>query len=485
MVATSDTVGIDDAKVRGFGPVTLTLAGVGAVVGAGIFVITGQAAALYAGPAVMLSFLIGGLVCAFSAVCYAELAAMIPVAGSAYRFSTEAFGKVPGWIVGWALVAEYLFATSAIAIGWSAYMQDFIGTFGWQLPATLARSPIAMVGHRFVATGAIVNLPAALLVAAMASVLLLGTRKSARLNGLIVTIKLSAIVLFILFGLAYAHAHNWVPFLPERVIGRDNAGTFGVAGVFKGAGVVFFAFLGFDGLATAAQETRNPQRNVPIAILATLGISVFLYVAVSAAMTGLVDFRTLGTAAPLTTALAAVGPDLAWLKTYVGACATIGLCAGVWAALFALSRLMFSPRPRRAAAGRSRPGPGEHNAGRRGQRSSSPAACGAVVAGILPIALLGELISTGTLIAFAMVCAAVITLRRREPHRPRPFSVPFWRVTPVLGIASCIFILGSMGVPALERILAWQAVGLILYLFLAGRRRAHARLEKSVQLGHI
>jgi basic amino acid/polyamine antiporter, APA family len=483
MVATSDAVGIDDAKVRGFGPVTLTLAGVGAVVGAGIFVITGQAAALYAGPAVMLSFLIGGLVCAFTAVCYAELAAMIPVAGSAYRFSTEAFGKTPGWIVGWALVAEYLFATSAIAIGWSAYMQDFIGTFGWQLPATLARSPIAMVGHRFVATGAIVNLPAALLVAAMASVLLLGTRKSARFNGLIVSIKLSAIVLFILFGLAYAHAHNWVPFLPERVIGRDGAGTFGVAGVFKGAGVVFFAFLGFDGLATAAQETRNPQRNVPISIMATLGISVFLYVAVSAAMTGLIDFRQLDTAAPLTTALAAAGPDLAWLKTYVGACATVGLTAGVWAALFALSRLLFSL----ARDGLLPPGLGRPGGTMLVPRAAVIIAggCGAVVAGILPIALLGELISTGTLIAFAAVCAALMTFRRREPHRPRPFRVPFWRVTPVLGIASCIFILGSMGVPALERIIAWQAVGLVLYLFLAGRRRAHERLAKSDQLGHI
>ena len=483
MVATSDTVGIDDAKVRGFGPVTLTLAGVGAVVGAGIFVMTGQAAAFYAGPAVMLSFVIAGLVCTLTALCYAELAAMMPVAGSAYRFSTDAFGKTPGWIVGWALVAEYLFATGAVAIGWSAYMQDFVGTFGVRLPAALATSPVAMVGHRFVATGAVINLPAVLLVVAMGAVLLLGTRKAARLNGLIVSIKLSAIVLFILFGLAYAHSRNWVPFLPARTAGPDGAGAYGVAGVFQGAGVVFFAFLGFDGLATAAQETRNPQRNMPIAILATLGISVFLYVAVSAAMTGLVDFRTLGTAAPLTTALAAAGPDLAWLKTYVGACATIGLCAGVWAALFALSRLMFSlARDGLLPAALARSG-----ADMLVPRTAVIIAAGvaAAVAAIMPIALLGELISTGTLIAFAAVCATLMTLRRREPHRHRPFRVPFWRVTPVLGIASCIFVLGSMGVPALERIVAWQAIGLVLYLILARRRRAHERLEKSVQLGHI
>jgi APA family basic amino acid/polyamine antiporter len=469
-MAATDTVEIDDTLSRGFGPVTLTLAGVGAVVGAGIFVITGQAAALYAGPAVMISFLVAGLVCAFSALCYAELAAMMPVAGSAYRFSRVAFGEMPGWVVGWALVAEYLFAVGAVAIGWSAYMQDFIGGFGLHLPARLASSPIAMHGHHFSATGAIVNLPAVLLIAAVAAVLLLGTRKSARINGLMVTIKLSAVMLFILFGLAFAHAGNWLPFVPERVVGPDGVGAYGMAGVFQGAGVVFFAFLGFDGLATAAQETRNPQRNMPLAIIGTLVISLVLYVGVSAAMTGLADFRTLNTAAPLTAALAAGGPALAWLKTYVGICATIGLISGVWAALFALSRLLF---------GLAGDGLLPAVLGRTDRKTQVPRAAiivgagtGAAVAGLLPINLLGELISTGTLIAFAMVCAAVIALRIREPHRPRPFRVPFWRVTPVLGILSCLFILGSMGLPALARIAAWQIVGLALYAVIARNRRA-------------
>lgn len=469
MVSTTD-VAENETVAQAFGPVTLTLVGVGTVVGAGIFAMTGQAAALYAGPAVMLSFLIAGLVCSFIALCYAELAAMMPVAGSAYRFSREAFGATTGWIVGWALVAEYLFATGAVAISWSAYMQDVVGTFGWHLPARFATSPIAMVGHRFVATGAIVNLPAIMLVIAMTSVHLFGTRESARFNGLIVSIKLSALALFIVFGLYYAHAHNWLPFVPDRVVGQNGALAYGWSGVLQGAGVVFFAFLGFDGLATAAQETRNPQRNMPIAILATLGISVFLYVSVAAAMTGLADFHALDTAAPLTAALGLGAPGLAWLKSYVGVCATIGLGTGVWSSLFALSRLLYSL----ARDGLLPAALGRSERSMLAPRSAVLLAAGGgiPVAGMLPISLLGELISTGTLIAFATVCASLLVFRRRHPEWPRPFRVPFWRVTPVLGIVMSLFVLYSMGLPALERILAWQVVGFVVYLSIKRGRRA-------------
>jgi len=465
MVAAIDTAQIDAPLSHGFGPVSLTLLGVGTVVGAGIFVMTGQAAALYAGPAVTLSFLIAGLVCALPALCYAELAAMMPIAGSAYRFAREAFGERVGWFVGWALVAEYLFAMGAVAIGWSAYMQDVIGTAGWHLPAALATSPVAMSEYRFTLTGAVINLPAVLLVTAMASVLLIGTRESARFNGLIVAIKLSAVVLFIVFGLAYAHARNWVPFLPDRVVGPGGVEAYGLTGVLQGAGVVFFAFLGFDVLATAAQDTRNPQRNIPIGLMATLGISIFLYIAVAAAMIGLVDFHTLNTAAPLTAALGAAGSGLAWLKSYVGICATIGLGTGVFSALFALSRLLFS-----LARDGLLPG------AMRTPRTAVVVAAGfgIAIAGFLPINLLGQLISTGTLIAFAMVCAALIALRLQQPHRHRPFRIPFWRVTPVLGIAASLFVLIGMGIPALGRIIAWQAVGLALYAFIAWRQRMAA-----------
>jgi APA family basic amino acid/polyamine antiporter len=329
-----------------------------------------------------------------------------------------------------------------------------------------------MDGHRLSTSGTLVNLPAVLLIACLTGVLMLGVGKAARFNGVVVTIKLSAIALFVVFGLAYAHTRNWVPFLPERTVSTDGVGAYGWAGVFKASGVVFVAFLGFDVMATAAQEARNPQKTMPISILLTLGISITLYVAVSAAMTGLTDFHRLNTAAPLTVALAEAGSALGWLKTYVGVSAAIGLSAGVWAALFGLSRLMFSlaqdgllpaafarstaadlvPRVTVAIAG----------------------AAGMLVAGIMPINLLGELISTGTLTAFIAVCAAVIALRLRDPYRVRPFSVPYWRVIPALGILSCLFVFASLGLPAIERVLAWQAVGWVIFVAIARRRRIAA-----------
>jgi basic amino acid/polyamine antiporter, APA family len=443
---------------RSFGPVSLTLFGVGTVVGAGIFVLTGQAAALYAGPAVTISFLISGLVCAFSALCYAELAAMAPVAGAAYSFTRYAFGVAPGWIVGWALVAEMLFAASAVAIGWSAYVQDTFAPFGLALPAALAASPIAMKGHSFHATGALVNLPAALLVAVMAALLFKGTKESARFNAFIVSVKLSAIVLFMVLGLAWSSAARWAPFIPDVVTRPDGSTAYGWHGVLQAAGIVFFAFLGFDAVATAAQETRQPERNVPIGILASLGISTALYVGVSLAMTGMVDFHQLDTPAPLTAALAAVGPALAWFKTYVGIAASIGLGSAVLVAQFALSRLLFALSRDGLLAPRLSSVHADSGVPRAAVLVGGLAAT--LMAAVFPINLLGELVSTGTLLAFAMVCAATFTLRLREPQRRRPFRVPFWPVTTGLGVLSCLFLLISMGGPALLRIFAWQLVGL-------------------------
>jgi APA family basic amino acid/polyamine antiporter len=447
---------------RSFGPVHLTLFGVGTVVGAGIFVLTGQAAALYAGPAVTISFLVSGLVCAFAALCYAELAAMAPVAGAAYSFTRYAFGVLAGWIVGWALVAEMLFAASAVAIGWSAYVQVALAPFGLAVPSALASSPIALDGHDFHLTGTVVNLPAALLVAGMTALLYRGTQESARFNTLIVSVKLSAVVLFMAIGLAYSKSGNWVPFIPAEVVSPDGSRAYGMAGVLKAAGIVFFAFIGFDAVATAAQETRRPERNVPIGILAALGISTLLYIGVSLAMTGMVDFHQLNTAAPLTAALAAAGPALAWFKTYVGIAASIGLGSAVLVGSFALSRLLYSlARDGRLFA----------------RLASVHAASGvprvAVLAGgvtatamaaVFPINLLGELVSTGTLMAFATVCAAAFALRLREPHRPRPFRLPLWPVTTVLGVLSCLFLLGSMGGAALLRIMAWQLIGALVFV---------------------
>jgi APA family basic amino acid/polyamine antiporter len=445
---------------RSFGAGTLTLTGVGMVVGAGIFVITGQAAAAYAGPAIVFSFVLAGLVCVFSALCYAEMAAMVPLAGSAYSYTSEAFGRKAGWVVGWALVAEYLFAMAAIAIGWSAYMQGVIGDFGLQLPARWASSPLALQGQTFVATGTIINLPAVLIIFLVTLSHLAGLRESGRFNSLTVILKLSAVVLFITFGLAHAHFANWLPMLPPLERHSDGSTAFGIPGVLQAAGVVFFAYLGFDCLGTAAQETRDPQRSVPIAILATLAITTALYILVSMAMTGLISFRELNSDAPITTAIAAAGPSLAWLKMYVGIAVTIGLWAGLWPVVFAASRLLYS-FSRDGLLPRSLSAISETRHVPRNAVIWS-GAVGMAVAGLLPIKLLGELISTGTLLAFGTVCASVIRMRLHEPDRERPFRIPYWPITATLGIASCVFLLVSMGIFALARIAIWQLVGLLV-----------------------
>jgi APA family basic amino acid/polyamine antiporter len=453
---------------RAFGPLMLTLTGVGMVIGAGIFVITGQAAALYAGPAIVFSFLLAAIVCAFAGLCYAEMAAMIPVSGSAYSYARTAFGPATGWVIGWAMVAEYLFAIGAIGIGWSAYMQGVIGDFGMHLPAWWSKSPLVLSAEGFHRTGALVNLPAVAIVALTTSANLLGTRSSARFNVTLVWIKLSAVGLFILFGLMHAHQGNWIPFLPERGVGPSGDLTYGLGGVFKAAGVIFFAYLGFDALATAAQESRNPQRTLPLAILATLGVTTILYVAVSLTMTGLTNYRLLNTEAPLTTALSAAGPSLAWLKTYLGMAVTVGLWASLWPAVFGLSRLFMCL----SHDGMLPCALGEIVAGRRIPQTGVLIAggLGMLVAGFLPISLIGELISTGTLIAFATVCAAVIRLRRTMPNHERPFRVPLWQVIAPLGVATSLFLLASMGWASIARIAAWQCVGAIV-LFAALRTR--------------
>lgn len=454
---------------REFGVASLTLTGVGTVVGAGIFVITGQAAAIHAGPAVALSFALASFVCLFSALCYAEMAAMVPLSGSGYSFANEAFGRNIAWIVGWALVAEYLFGTSAIAIGWSGYVQSVLADFGVVLPAAYASSPLSFDGATIAATGAVINVPAMLIVAAVTLSLLLGLKESVRFMAITVLIKLSAVALFVGFGLAYIEPANWTPFIPA-IEARPGGGTaFGVNGIAAGAAMVFFAYLGFDALATTSQEAREPQRTVPLAIMGTLAITTVLYIAVALTMTGLANYRTLGTDAPIVTALQAAGSGLAWLKSYAGVAISIGLWAGIWGALFAFSRLLY-----RLASDGFLPARLALLSEKNRVPSGAVLLAGAmaiVVSGVLPIALLGELISTGTLLAFAVVCAGVISLRRREPDRPRPFRTPLWQFVAPAGIVTCIALLASMGSEAMLRVLAWQvAGGVLLLLFARGKR---------------
>jgi APA family basic amino acid/polyamine antiporter len=359
-------------------------------------------------------------------------------------------------------VAEYLFVTAAVGIGWSAYVQGVLAEFGWRLPRAWAASPFRLEGGAVRATGAVINLPAVIIILGVTASHLGGVRKSLPFNVAIVVFKVSAVALFVAFGLAHAHPANWSPLVPPLERLPDGSTAFGWPGVLRAAGLVFFAYLGFEALATAGRETRNPRRNVPFALFATLAISLVLYGLVAMAMTGLANFHTLNVDAPISAALAAAGPSLTWLKTYVGVAVTIGLWATLWPAVFAMSRLLVClGEDRHLPAGLAlvRPLSGT-------PRNALLLAGGsaALVAGIFPVAVLGELISAGTLLAFGAVCASVIRLRLKDPSRERRFGAPVWPVTASLGIASVGFLLWGMGWSALVRIAAWQMIGAVVLL---------------------
>src|SRR5512138_3874297 len=312
----------DHSLKRALGPFNLTALGIGAVIGAGIFVLTGQAAAEYAGPAIVLSFVLAGIACALAGLCYAEFAAMIPVSGSAYTYGYATLGEFFAWIIGWDLILEYLFASSTVAVGWSGYVVSLLKEFGITIPPQYASAPynhvaptdagldvIRIFSEGWTATGAVINVPAMVVVALATILLVIGIQESARFNNVIVAIKLAVILSFIGFGVFYVNQHNWAPFVPPN----EGAGRFGWDGVVRGAGVIFFAYIGFDAVSTAAQEVRNPQRDMPIGILTSLAICTVLYIAVALVLTGIVDFRKLNVPDPIAVGIEAAGPNLAWL----------------------------------------------------------------------------------------------------------------------------------------------------------------------------
>jgi basic amino acid/polyamine antiporter, APA family len=439
---------------RALGALDLTMLGIGAIVGAGIFVLTGVAAAKYAGPAIVLSFVVSGFACAMAALCYAEFAAMIPVAGSAYSYSYATMGELVGWIIGWDLVLEYAVGAAAVAVGWSGYLRVILTGLGMHLPDPLIHAPGS-------APGAIIDLPALLIVLLISAILYIGISESARINSIIVMIKLVVIALVIVVGAFYIKPANWSPFAPM-----------GWGGLMKGAAVIFFAYIGFDAVSTAAEEVVNPKRNLPIGILASLFVCTLLYILVAAVLTGMVPASAIDLNAPLASAFVIRGLNA------VSGIISLGAVAGLTSVLLVLllgqSRIFFAvSRDGLLPAAFSKVHP-------KYRTPYIPTTITAIAVGLtaafLPIQEIAELTNIGTLFAFVLVCAGVWILRRIEPELKRPFRTPLVPLVPVLGIFFCAYLMLSLPTVTWIRFFVWMLLGFAIY-FSYGR--FHSRIAQE------
>lgn len=455
---------------RVLGPVSIVFMGIGAIIGAGIFVLTGTAAALFAGPAVVLSFMLAGITCVFVALCYAELSALMPVSGSTYTYTYVSLGQLAAWLVGWNLILEYSIGAAAVAVGWSGYFNGTLASIGIVIPPQLSNSTgqaVQLADGTMVT--AIANLPAAAIVAFLTILLVRGTRESALVNNLMVTLKLIVIVAFIGLGAGHISAANWHPFVPPNA---GTFGTFGWSGVLHGASVVFITYIGFDAVSNCAQEARRPQRDMPIGILGALLIATILYVLVAGVLVGVVPYSELNVAAPVGLAVDRMG--IGWFAALVQLGALIGITTAILVLLYGQGRIfatMANDGLMPSLFSRVHP--------RLKTPWMSQILIGVVVAATaaaFPIEILGELVGGGTLFAFMMVCASVVRLRRLEPHAARPFRVPAVPFVPMLGMLSCLGLIVGLSPLTWTRLLLWMAIGLVIY-FAYGRRRAAQILE--------
>lgn len=456
---------------RTLSALNLVSLGIGCIIGAGIFVMTGQAAAQYAGPAIMISFVLAGLCCAFAGLCYAELSSMLPVSGSAYSYAYASVGELLAWIMGLLLLLEYGIAAATVAVGWSGYVVSFLKNFDIIIPVSLTTPTLQIVndGKSLLFTGG-VNLPALLGVGAMASLLIIGVKESANINNLIVFIKLTVVLLFIVFGAFYVDPANWQPFIPAETVD----GNYGWSGILRGAGIVFFAYVGFEAVSTAAQEAKNPQRDIPIGILGSLLVCTILYMAVAAVLTGIVPYSTLNVPDPIAKAVDAI--NLPWLSFVVKIGAIAGLTSVMMVLMYGQTRVFYTmAKDGLMPAVFSKVHP----------KFQTPwvntIVVGLViglVAATTPIDILGDLVSLGTLTAFAIICFTVLYLRKAEPDLARPFKVPFSPLFPILGIGFCAYLIyGLLSNPVTVIFyFVYLTLGLVIY-FLYSQK--HSKLRKA------
>jgi APA family basic amino acid/polyamine antiporter len=468
---------------RVLGPIQLTSLGVGAIIGAGIFVATGAAAHNVAGPALMVSYVVAGITCVFAALCYAEFASMVPVAGSAYTYAYATLGELFAWMIGWDLILEYAVGSATVANGWSGYFQSVLAKLGIQLPAALAGPPIiydTAAGH-FVRTGGVINLPAILIVAIVTLILVKGIQESAGFNATMVFLKVTVVLFVILVGAFYIKPENWTPFAPYgmsgvsffgyTLMGQVNAGGQPV-GMLAGAAIIFFAYIGFDSVSTHAEEAKNPKRDVPIGIITSLVICTVLYIAVVAVLTGMVRYDQLSIDAGVSDAFKQAG--LGWAEFIIAAAGVAGITSVLLVLMLSAPRVMLAMArdgmvPRHFFAD-------VHPKFRTPWRSTILVGLFvALLTGFLPIDALLHLTNIGTLFAFVIVCAAVLIMRRTNPDAERPFRVPLYPLVPILGILTCLLLMFSLPVENWYRLIAWMALGFVVY-FLYGHK--HSELRK-------
>jgi APA family basic amino acid/polyamine antiporter len=447
----------------------LVLLGIGCVIGAGIFVLTGTAAAVHAGPAVAISFAISAIGCMFAGLCYAEFASMIPISGSAYTYGYATMGEFIAWIIGWDLILEYLFGSATVAVGWSGYVVSFLQFFNIHIPASLSQSPFLYDSGGLHPSGALINFPAMFVVGIMTTLLIFGIKESARLNNIIVIVKVIVILLFIGFGISYIDTSNWQPFIPENT---GTFGQFGWSGILAASAVIFFAYIGFDAVSTASQEAINPKKDMPIGILVSLAVCTVLYIGVSLTMTGIVNYKDLNVPAPISLAIDKFGPALSWLTPIIEIGAIAGLSSVVLVLLMGQSRIFYIM---------AHDGLLWKSFAKVHPKFKTPhittivtGTVSALIAGLFPIGLLGEMVSIGTLFAFVIVSIGILILRKSEPDAPRAFRTPWVPFVPIMGALICLAEMASLPFDTWMRLLIWMAIGIVIY-FTYGIKNSVAR----------